>query len=57
LKTYAFAALFKVQPKAGEVVLICKPRGIPLFIGWCRGDQQFREDEGSNSSSSGREEA
>ena len=53
----AFAALFKVQPKAGEVVLICKPRGIPLFIGWCRGDQQFRGDVGSNSSSSGRESA
>lgn len=43
----SFAALFNVQPKVGEVALICKPRGIPLFIGWCRGDQQFRQDVGS----------
>jgi hypothetical protein len=42
----AFSALFEVKPNVGELVAIGKPRGIPLFVGWCRGDQQFRAAHG-----------
>lgn len=40
-----FARLFGAQPNLGELVSIGKPQSIPLFIGWCCGDQCFREPE------------
>lgn len=42
----AFAALFEVQPKVGELAAVGKRRNVPLFIGWCRGNQRFREESG-----------
>ena len=45
----AFAALFKVAPRMGELVAIGSERqGVSLYIGWCCGDQRFRQQEGSN---------
>lgn len=39
----AFATLFEVQPRVGELAAIGQRRDIPMFIGWCRGNRQFRE--------------
>jgi len=38
-----FAALFRVRPDPGGIVAVGQRRGIPLFLGWCRGEQRFRE--------------
>jgi hypothetical protein len=42
----AFAALFEVQPKVGHLAAVGERRNIPLFLGWCRGDQRFRQESG-----------
>jgi hypothetical protein len=39
----AFARLFDVAPGVDEVVSLGDRGGIPLWIGWCCGDQRFRE--------------
>lgn len=39
----AFAELLGVQCAIGEVVRVPLDVGTPLFIGWCKGDQAFRE--------------
>lgn len=39
----AFAALFGQSPAVGQVVLLGERSGIPLYLGWARGDQRFRE--------------
>jgi len=39
-----FAALFEVRPEPGEVAAVGERRRIPLFLGWCRGEQRFREE-------------
>ena len=39
----AFAELFGVTPGLDEVVYVGEYGGIPLWIGWCCGDQRFRE--------------
>ena len=39
----AFASLFGVETGAGSILRINRPAGVPLFIGWCAGDQRFRE--------------
>jgi len=41
----AFAALFEVRPRLGELVAVGEREGVPLYIGWCRGEQRFREPE------------
>jgi len=38
----AFAALFGVEAQVGGVARVGTFGGIPLFIGWCKGDQRFR---------------
>jgi hypothetical protein len=40
----AFAGLFGVQAQVGELRRIGVFDGIPLYVGWCRGDQRFHED-------------
>lgn len=42
----AFAALFGVKPRIGELVAVGKRQGISLYLGWCRGEQGFRGAEG-----------
>jgi hypothetical protein len=37
----AFASLFDLKVGPGEVASIRALEGVPLFIGWCRGDQRF----------------
>jgi len=39
----AFADLFGVRVEIGSIALVGKRSGVPLFIGWCKGDQRFRE--------------
>ncbi|GAB6060627.1 DUF6946 family protein [Desulfonatronum parangueonense] len=38
----AFAALFGVQARIGTLSALGIRRNLPLFIGWCSGDQKFR---------------
>lgn len=38
----AFAALFSVQARIGSVQPVGIRRNLPLYIGWCSGDQGFR---------------
>lgn len=38
-----FAGLFGVAPGVDELVLLGDFGGIPLWIGWCCGDERFRE--------------
>jgi hypothetical protein len=38
----AFAALFAATPRIGEVVTLGECDGVPLYVGWCKGDQKFR---------------
>jgi len=38
----AFAALFGAPAQVGGVTRIGDHAGLPLFIGWCKGDQRFR---------------
>ena len=40
----AFAALFGVRAAVGEAMQVRVPGGTPLYIGWCKGDQRFREE-------------
>jgi hypothetical protein len=40
----AFATLFGLQPQIGSLAAVGLRRNLPLFIGWCSGDQGFRED-------------
>lgn len=40
----AFAALFGQTPAPGQLVPLGVRGGIPLWIGWCAGDQQFRAE-------------
>jgi hypothetical protein len=40
----AFVELFGVRTGAGEVAWIRERAGIPLYVGWCTGDQRFREE-------------
>jgi hypothetical protein len=37
-----FAALFGVQARSGSVQAVGIRRNLPLFIGWCSGDLEFR---------------
>ncbi len=39
----AFAALFGATPEVDELVAVGEVDGIPLWIGWCCGDERFRE--------------
>lgn len=39
----AFAALFGVSAGIGDVELVGRFEGTPLWIGWCKGDQRFRK--------------
>ena len=39
-----FAALFGLQARIGALAAVGIRRDLPLFIGWCSGDQGFRED-------------
>ena len=39
----AFASLLEGASKAGTLLSIGERAGIKLYIGWCRGDQRFRE--------------
>jgi len=39
----AFAGLFKVQPVVGRLVAIGKFGETQTYLGWCRGDQRFRD--------------
>jgi hypothetical protein len=39
-----FATLFEVRLNPGEVVAVGERRRMPLFLGWCRGEQRFREE-------------
>jgi hypothetical protein len=41
----AFCALFNAKPEAGKLVTLGKLQAIPLYVGWCRGDQKFRAAE------------
>jgi len=41
----AFAGLFKVEPRIGELVSVGERQGIDLYLGWCCGDQRFRKLE------------
>ncbi len=38
----AFAALFGLHPQIGSLAAVGIRRNLPLFIGWCSGDQGFR---------------
>jgi Domain of unknown function (DUF6946) len=38
----AFARLFNVAPVRGSLVSVGQRSGLPLYLGWCVGDQQFR---------------
>jgi Domain of unknown function (DUF6946) len=38
----AFAGLFGVTPRMGELAAVGRCRDVSLSIGWCRGDQRFR---------------
>ena len=49
----AFAGLFKRTPKIGELVTLGSCGGVELHIGWCKGNQKFREDAFPTSSGSG----
>jgi len=40
----AFAALFNRSPKIGELVDVGSCGSVKLHIGWCKGDQKFREE-------------
>ncbi len=40
----SFVELFGVRAGVGEVVRIREQAGIPLYVGWCTGDQRFREE-------------
>jgi len=42
----AFAALFDVLPVTGKLAAIGERAGARLYIGWCQGDQRFREGNG-----------
>lgn len=46
----AFVALFGCQAQVGNVVRIGEHVDIPLYVGWCKGDQRFR-GEGLTSAS------
>lgn len=39
----AFAALFGVTPRIGELVSVGRCGDVSLSIGWCKGDQRFRQ--------------
>lgn len=39
----AFASLFGVQARTASVQAVGLRRNLPLFIGWCSGEQEFRE--------------
>jgi hypothetical protein len=41
----AFAALFGEPPAMGEVTSATRCGNVHLFLGWCKGDQQFRATE------------
>jgi hypothetical protein len=40
----AFARLFRAEAAPGRLLFVGKRHGIPLYIGWCAGDQKFREE-------------
>jgi hypothetical protein len=37
----AFAALFGTQARIGTLRAVGIRRNLPLFVGWCSGDQEF----------------
>lgn len=39
----AFAQLFGQKAEVGKLLSVGQHDGIPLYIGWCIGDQAFRE--------------
>jgi hypothetical protein len=39
----AFAALFGAPPRLGEMAQVSTCSDVQLFIGWCKGDQRFRQ--------------
>lgn len=43
----AFGGLFGKTPAPGQLVSLGAHDGIPLWAGWCIGDQQFRADPGA----------
>lgn len=43
----AFAKLFGAEPEIGTLALIGVRAGIRLYIGWCVGDQRFRDGDSS----------
>lgn len=40
----AFGALFGKEAKKGQLLSLGKRHGVPLYIGWCVGDQQYRTE-------------
>jgi hypothetical protein len=38
----AFAALFGIKAQVGSLAAVGLRRNLPLFIGWCSGDQEFQ---------------
>jgi hypothetical protein len=42
----AFAALSGPAPRMGELAPVATCGSVRLFIGWCKGDQRFRQDQG-----------
>lgn len=48
----AFAGLFNAKPEIGRIVSAGMFEGMPLFLGWCAGDQRFRS--GSNAEQAGK---
>jgi len=40
----AFGRPFDAAPERGSLAMIGKKGGIPLYIGWCGGDQRFRAE-------------
>ncbi len=40
----AFVKLFGQEAEAGRLVFLGKRGGVPLYVGWCVGDQQFRAE-------------
>ena len=39
----AFCHLFGTEARVGTAVHLGEFEGMPLFVGWCKGDQRFRE--------------
>lgn len=40
----AFASLFGLKAEPGRLLSLGVRSGVPLYIGWCVGDQQFRSE-------------